>query len=281
MAGTLELVIKPQMQEILDHLSALFRTNVVFYSPAGEILRVGASAKVCEFCTLLQNKLGYAATCRALDRARRREAAEKRAMLSYRCHAGLHEAIIPVHLLGDLVGYVMIGQLRSTARPPRAIQRKWRHKWGTEDLIHAFESLPRHDTERIDHIMGMFDLLVRFTIDLHLVTVRSRNVLEPAMTYLQDHLDEHLTLTELASCLYRSPSTLSHQFKRVMGKSFKRVQAELVVARAREFFDHAPDMSVSEAAYRLGYTDVRYFSRVFKKVTDESPSAYRARAGGR
>ena len=99
MPQILELIFKPQVQKILDSIGALFDTRVVFFSPSGEQLRVGAGRSNCEFCTLLQEKLGFAGACRTLDRRQRRKSYRTRKSVVYRCHAGLHEAIIPVIVL--------------------------------------------------------------------------------------------------------------------------------------------------------------------------------------
>jgi AraC-like DNA-binding protein/ligand-binding sensor protein len=275
MSKALDLVLKPQAQEILERLSEIFQTHVVFYSAAGEELSAGR--RNCRFCALLQEKLGFAAACSTLDRMKRREAARTRRQVTYRCHAGLHESVIPVYVVDDLVGYVMIGQLRSGRNLPRAIADSWNRTRGDADLQRAFDEIPLHEAGRIAHILGLFEMLVRFITDLHLVAVRSRNVLEPALTYMHNHIDDHITLSALAARLYRSPSTLSHQFKRLMGKSFKQVQAEMIVAKATEYFEHAPDIAVSEVAYRLGFTDTRYFARVFKKIAGVPPSAARSK----
>jgi AraC family transcriptional regulator, transcriptional activator of pobA len=40
-------------------------------------------------------------------------------------------------------------------------------------------------------------------------------------------------------------------------------------------------MNVGEVSYRSGFRDQLYFSRAFKRVTGEAPSAYRERVRGR
>ena len=40
-----------------------------------------------------------------------------------------------------------------------------------------------------------------------------------------------------------------------------------------------PEISVKEAGLQSGYTDPNYFSRIFKKQTDMTPSEYKTRYG--
>ncbi len=43
---------------------------------------------------------------------------------------------------------------------------------------------------------------------------------------------------------------------------------------------HVPGLPIKVIAARLGYDDPLYFSKSFKRITGESPTAYRDRAGG-
>ena len=50
------------------------------------------------------------------------------------------------------------------------------------------------------------------------------------------------------------------------------------IEKAKEFLVK-PDISIKEAGIRSGYTDPNYFSRIFKKQTDMTPSEYKTRYG--
>ena len=71
-----------------------------------------------------------------------------------------------------------------------------------------------------------------------------------------------------------SPRTFRRQFQNVMGTSAN----EYVIARR---IDHAKEMlgntsfAVKEVAEQLGYRDVFFFTRQFRKVTGVTPAAYR------
>jgi len=68
-------------------------------------------------------------------------------------------------------------------------------------------------------------------------------------------------------------SSLSHLFKKVLGKSFKQFQIEIKLERAEEYLRTIPGISVGEAANRVGYQDPLYFSRIFRKYKKVPPSA--------
>ena len=51
-------------------------------------------------------------------------------------------------------------------------------------------------------------------------------------------------------------------------------EADKIINKAKELLCEA-DVSVSDAAELVGYRDLKYFSRLFKKTTGISPSDYK------
>ena len=75
------------------------------------------------------------------------------------------------------------------------------------------------------------------------------------------------------SCSYH---TLRKRFRELCGSSPAAYLNKLRIDRAKQLLVHS-SMSVKETAFRSGFTDQLYFSRLFRNITGESPSAYRNR----
>jgi len=116
----------------------------------------------------------------------------------------------------------------------------------------------------------------RFT----LVTSQDRNRAEPveiwkARKFIDEHSGEELSLNKVARAVNISANHLSEKFKQVTGINFVDY-----VARTR--FDKACDLllnsnlRISEIAFAVGFQSLSQFNRVFKTLSDKSPSAYRA-----
>ncbi|HEY3663571.1 MAG TPA: AraC family transcriptional regulator [Chthoniobacterales bacterium] len=97
-----------------------------------------------------------------------------------------------------------------------------------------------------------------------------------ARNYIQEHLEEHISLTSVARFAGISANHLSDKFKAVNGVNFVDY-----VARAR--FDRAcgllPDrhLRISEIAFEVGFQSLSQFNRVFKRLSGLSPTDYRVR----
>lgn len=90
----------------------------------------------------------------------------------------------------------------------------------------------------------------------------------------------HLPLDagEIAARHHISVSTLRRMVHEHSGYPLNEYIHRLKIAEAKNILLNT-DMSVKEIGEALGYKDMFYFSRVFKKVTGLSPRSYRNRAG--
>ncbi|MBA5607012.1 AraC family transcriptional regulator [Duganella sp. FT3S] len=90
--------------------------------------------------------------------------------------------------------------------------------------------------------------------------------------------DSQPKLDELAAVLNVSTRTLDRHLAR-QGVNFRTLAVQIRNERACELLAGGKS-SISQIAYRLGYTDVANFSRSFRKVNGVSPGSYRAGQGG-
>jgi AraC family transcriptional regulator, arabinose operon regulatory protein len=103
--------------------------------------------------------------------------------------------------------------------------------------------------------------------------------LQRAMNYLADRLDSTVQVPELAHLVSVSPSHLSALFRRATGGGVLAHHQALKMARARTLLD-VSDARIGEIAREVGYDDPFYFSRLFKRHHDMTPTQYRSRDQG-
>lgn len=98
--------------------------------------------------------------------------------------------------------------------------------------------------------------------------------IETAIDYIREHLDQNLTLSQLAASVPMNPNYFSELFKRETGKNYIDFVTEARIDWAAKLLRETP-AKVSEVAKRVGYEDVKHFNRLFKRYTGETPSSYR------
>ncbi len=103
---------------------------------------------------------------------------------------------------------------------------------------------------------------------------RSLFRLGSVLAYLEEHVTEAISLPQLAKRSHMSPSTLLRTFRGALGTTPIRYLIRLRVQKAADALQQE-DLSVTEAALRMGFSDANYFARQFRAVFGVSPTEYR------
>lgn len=102
----------------------------------------------------------------------------------------------------------------------------------------------------------------------------SNRKLERAIQYIDHHYARDISLDDLAEINCLSRFYLSREFKQETGYRFKDYLNMKRLNAAQKLLS-LPDVNISEACFSVGFNDVSYFSRVFKKYFGVSPSIYK------
>lgn len=102
---------------------------------------------------------------------------------------------------------------------------------------------------------------------------RIPKAIRKAVEYIEANYGEPLTLDDAAAAAAMSRYHFSRSFRLHTGSTFKGYLNRLRIAEAKRLMQ-AEGLNVSEAAFRVGYNDLSYFSRVFKRAEEITPSRY-------
>ncbi len=103
---------------------------------------------------------------------------------------------------------------------------------------------------------------------------QSETVISRARAYIDENFSRELTLDEVSRYVNISPYYFSKLFKDEAGENFIEYLTRMRIARAKELLKN-PNLSIKEICIMSGYSDPSYFSRIFKKQEDVTPSEYR------
>ncbi|WP_420400827.1 helix-turn-helix domain-containing protein [Flagellimonas sp.] len=101
-----------------------------------------------------------------------------------------------------------------------------------------------------------------------------RERLEAFLELLETHLAAHKKVSDYAEMLHLSAYQLNAITKSGLGKTCREVINDQIILESKRRL-LATSNQVKEIAHQLGYEDVSYFIRFFKKHTGQSPEAYR------
>lgn len=95
---------------------------------------------------------------------------------------------------------------------------------------------------------------------------------------LEKHIATHKEVSQYAEMLHLSIYQLNSITKAALGKTCSELIDEYIILESKRYL-LATSNQVNQIAYHLGYEDVSYFIRFFKKHTGHTPEAFRNNFG--
>jgi len=92
--------------------------------------------------------------------------------------------------------------------------------------------------------------------------------------YIKEHMDQELTLNRVAEHFFYNPSYLSRLFKAKLDKNYMTFVSEIRIQHAQQCLE-IPQHSVMDVSVLCGYKSYKHFVKVFKSVTQMTPTDYR------
>lgn len=155
-------------------------------------------------------------------------------------------------------------------------------------LLPLFEQITREYQQQSEfYVAKCASLLHILLIELHRrrpeafprwTNSSTQTAVVAAQRYMTEHFRRPLTLDEVAAQTYVSRHTLSVMFRETVGMTFKDYLILLRIAEAKRLLV-ATDLTVSEIAEQVGYTNVNNFIKVFRDRVQTTPLQYRLHQG--
>jgi len=94
--------------------------------------------------------------------------------------------------------------------------------------------------------------------------------------YIRSHYDAPMSLDELAARCALNPSYLSRSFKSQTGSTIFGLINRIRIEKACTLLKES-SLSIIDIAFTVGYNNLSFFNRTFKKFTGKTPGDYRRR----
>lgn len=101
-------------------------------------------------------------------------------------------------------------------------------------------------------------------------------IVNRAISYIEKHYTEKLTLQEVADICYVSQWHLSKLLNKYAEQGFYDILNRVRIDAAKELLKD-PSLRIGDIGMMVGYTDNAHFARIFKKITGCSANEYRNR----
>jgi AraC-like DNA-binding protein/ligand-binding sensor protein len=239
------------------------------------------------FCALVASKSRTCAGCLQMQEKLCQKSAESSESSSaMECTYGLCEVALPVRLGNEIIGYLQTGQVmrhKPTHKQFQAAARQLEEQglvMEREALEKAYFGTPVVTQKKLDSMTHLLSVLADYlSLKGNQIALQQANAEPPVITKAKQYIEEHhaddLSLGEVAKAVHTSSFYFCKLFKRATGFNFTVFVSRLRVEKSKNLLLN-PNLRVSEIAYEVGFQSLTHFNRIFKKITGQSPTEYRA-----
>lgn len=132
--------------------------------------------------------------------------------------------------------------------------------------------------ERITSLACLIELIKPFlnSVDIEPKTNKFSQIrrILPVIQYIDQNIDQQLSVKELAAVLHLSPKYFCNMFSSVMGLGPAAYVNQRRILLAKELLLLSP-LLIKEVAVKVGFEDQFYFSRLFRRIEGTTPRDYR------
>lgn len=98
--------------------------------------------------------------------------------------------------------------------------------------------------------------------------------IDDALYYIEKSYSDKITLKAVAELSFMSVGHFQNQFKKVTGVTFNHYVQNVRIQKCCHLLK-TTDKSVQQTANEVGYSDMKFFHSLFRKITGNSPQQYR------
>ncbi len=132
----------------------------------------------------------------------------------------------------------------------------------------------REKTATVEEMLDYMHNIILASVELMKQTVNKDSIIKKVEEYVSVHLNEEISRDAIAEYVFLNAEYLSRLFHKEAGVSLKEYITNRKLVRAKELF-LTTNLQVTEVAFRLGYTNLPHFSKIFKDNTGMTPNEYR------
>lgn len=209
------------------------------------------------------------------------------------CWCGVCEYVYPICHSGAVIGALLVGPFRADERCVRHAFTRLCDRWGFDrDRLTVLYDRTVLDGAGFELTVAMMakylSMLAEYYIDSSLATafgeatrgdIGRRKLINLAIEYISMNLSSKISVADMAVYCMCSKSTLNHLFSGAMGRSIPEFVSVQRVSRAKYLLTNT-ELSVEQIASQCGFSTSSYFSVVFRRLTDFTPTEFREKMKG-
>lgn len=228
-----------------------------------------------DFCYLIRQR--YMDRCCECDERGFNRCSTSGCNISYHCHAGLIDALVPLRQNDRIIGFIMFGQMLPDSDTEDRIQRiskAFANNFNPAIIRASLEKLVVWDEEKLNAAETIIEICVSYLLTNRIVFTEKSQIIEQLNHYIDSNISKQISISDLCAFFNSSRTTMYSITQSCLDCSIMKYIRRRRIETAKELLI-TTDYSITEISNMVGFTDYNYFLRVFKKEVGSTCVRYR------
>ena len=250
---------------------------ITLYDAGSQV--IATSPIFCGYCAHIRRNRQCLAQCDCSNALHIKEAEQKRTTVTYCCHAGNTELILPILYEETVIAYLQIGQFHdargeySSAEKVRQTARDY--QMDEDTLLELYREVSTVSAHRLEALQNILRILVRSFWADGLIHYNRSMLSVKIESYITEHLTEKIYISDICRRFLLSQNALYQLFRDEFHTTVGDFITEKRLALAKDLLLNRQALNVTQIATLCGFSDHNYFIRAFKKELGQTPLQYR------
>lgn len=228
------------------------------------------------YCAAIQAQKGGKTACGRSDAAILQKAKQTKQPQTHVCHAGLIDVAVPLLHGTDILGFLILGQMKRTAdfSAAKDCLLAAMDEAQLAQMQLTYQNLTLFNEEKIQSVAKIAVMLAKHLLLDRLLTPTPEHHAERASAFIEQNLSSPLSIQRISRGVGTSKSVLYKAFHTAYGCTIGEFVNQKRVEKAAELLNSTA-LSLDEVALQVGYSSAAYFSRTFKRIKGVSPLRFK------
>ncbi len=228
----------------------------------------------CEYCKKIHNLKDGKLRCTASDYALLFKAKETKKAQMHICHAGLTDCAVPIFYENDIIGYILMGELKCEDNFSSVKSYIFSSGADMVQMEKCYRELPLYTSEKVQSITNVAIMLAKFILTEKMLRPDSGNKGNRIISYIDENLQSELSIHKICENANISKNVLYKFIHKEFGCTVSEYINKKRISFAQKLLE-STDLSVEEISQKCGFASASYFTRTFRRQRGITPLKYR------
>lgn len=226
------------------------------------------------YCNAIQSAKQGEEGCRCSDRKLFEKCRETRKMQIHTCHAGLIDVAVPIIFGSNIIGYIVLGEMKKDADFSAARKFISHLSLDMQKMEKEYEELTFFDSDKIQSVANLAQMLAKYVLLENMLRPGFNRNIEKAVNFIDANLDKSLSVQYISESINVSKSVLYKYFRDFFDCTLSEYITKKRIEKSVELL-LGSDLSIEEISKRVGFSSAAYYTMNFKKQKGITPFKFK------